>query len=88
MTAPVSKNQREPDGWSDVSLAPPKSHVESDATYTPKVPVLDLRGQNITSTLDLKDAFHQLHLCSTEDETQGEWSTNGRRKYQKTRKSH
>ena len=24
------------------------------------------------STLDLRDTFHQLHLCPTEDETQGE----------------
>ena len=37
--------------------------------YTPQAPVLDLRGQNITSTLDLGDAFHQLCLCPTEDKT-------------------
>ena len=55
--------------------------------YTPQAPVLDLRGQNITSTLDLRDAFHQLRLCPTEDETQSESSTNGRRKSQKTKKS-
>ena len=51
--------------------------------YTPQAPVLNLRNQNITSTLDLRDAFHQLCLCPTEDETQGEPSTNGRRKSQK-----
>ena len=34
--------------------------------YTPQAPVLDLRGQNIFSTLDLRDAFHWLHLCPTE----------------------
>ena len=51
--------------------------------YTPQAPVLDLRDQNLTSTLDLRDAFHQLCLCPTEDETQGELSTNGRRKSQK-----
>ena len=56
--------------------------------YTPQAPVLDLRGQNVASTLDLRDTFHQLHLCPTEDETQGEWSTTGRRKSQKTKKSH
>ena len=56
--------------------------------YAPQVPVLDLRGQNMTSTLDLRDDFHQLHLCPTEDEIQGEWSTNGRRKSQKSKKSH
>ena len=48
--------------------------------YSPQAPVLDLRGQNITSTLDLRDTFHQLHLCPTEEETQGESSTDGRRK--------
>ena len=51
-----------------------------DAIYNTSS-VLDLRGQNVTSTLDLRDAFHQLHLCPTEDETQGESSTNDRRKY-------
>ena len=30
--------------------------------YTPQAPVLDLRVEDITSTLDLADAFHQLHL--------------------------
>ena len=50
------------------------------AVYTPQAPVLDLRDQNVTSTLDVRDTFHQLHLCPTEDETQGELSTNGRRK--------
>ena len=56
--------------------------------YTPQAPVLDLRGQNVTSILDLRDAFHQLCLCPTEDETQGEQSTNGRGKSRKTKKSH
>ena len=32
------------------------------------------------ATLDLGDAFQQLCFCPKEDETQGEWSTNGRRK--------
>ena len=44
--------------------------------YTLQAPVLDLREQNVTSTLDLRDDFHQLHLCPIEDETQGEPSTN------------
>ena len=51
--------------------------------YTPQAPVLDLRGQNVISTLDLGNTFHQLCLCPTEDKTQGEPSTNGRRKSQK-----
>ena len=46
--------------------------------YSPQPPVLDLRCQNVTSILDLRDAFNQLHLCPTEDETQGDPSTNGR----------
>ena len=56
--------------------------------YTPQLPVLDLRDQNVMSTLDLRDTFHPLCLCPTEDETQGELSTNGRRKSQKTKMSH
>ena len=48
--------------------------------YTPQAPVLDLRGQSVTSTLDLRDTFHQLHLCPTEDDPQGELSPNGRQK--------
>ena len=61
-------------------VQPGEIRLHSWMLYTPQTPVLDLRGQNLTSTLDLRDAFHQLHLCPTEDETQGEPSTNGRRK--------
>ena len=61
-------------------VQPQEITLHSWMLYTPQAPVLDLRGQNITSTLDLRDALHQLCLCSTEDETQGEQSTNGRRK--------
>ena len=65
----------------EITLDPVQSgeiRLHSLMLYTPQASVLDLRGQNITSTLDLRDAFHQLHLCPTEDETQGESSTNGR----------
>ena len=62
------------------SVQPEEIRLHSWMLYTPQAPVLDLRGQNITSTLVLRDTFHQLHLCPTEDETQGESSTNGRRK--------
>ena len=48
--------------------------------YTPQAPVLDLRGQNVTSSLDLVDAFHQLYLCPMENDQQGESSPNGKRK--------
>ena len=48
--------------------------------YTPKAPVLDLRGKKVTSTLDLANAFHELCLCLTDSDQQEESSTNGRRK--------
>ena len=48
--------------------------------YTPETPVLDLIGKKVTSTLDLADAFHELHLCPTDDNQQEESSPNGRRK--------
>ena len=69
-------------------VQPREIRLHSWMLYTAQAPVLDLRGQNVTSTLDLRDAFHQLHLCPTEDETQSEPSTNGRRKSQNTKKSH
>ena len=62
-------------------VQPGEIRLHSCMLYTPQAPVLDLRGQNITSTLDLRDTFHQLCLCPTEDKTQGKQSTNGRRKY-------
>ena len=48
--------------------------------YTPKASVLDLRGKKVTLTLDLADTFHELHLCSTDNDQQEESSPNGRRK--------
>ena len=68
------------------AVQPREIRLHSWMLYTPQAPVLDLRGQNVTSTLDLRDTFHQLCLGPTEDETQGELSTNGRRKSQKTKK--
>ena len=40
--------------------------------YTPQAPVLDLRGETTTSTLDLRDTFHRLCLCPEEDQTQAQ----------------
>ena len=37
-----------------------------------QAPVLDLRGEIISCTLDLRDTFHQLNLCPEEDETHAE----------------
>ena len=53
--------------------------------YTPQAPVLDLRCKNITSTLDLVDTFHQLHLCPTDNDQQEKSSPEGNPK--KTQKS-
>ena len=61
-------------------VQPGEIRLHSWMLYIPQAPVLDLRGQNITSILDLTDTFHQLHLCPTEDNQQGESSPNGRRK--------
>ena len=68
-------------------VQPGEIRLHSWMLYTPQAPVLDLRGQNITSTLDLRDAFHQLCLCPTEDDPQGESSPISRRKSKKTKKS-
>ena len=59
-------------------VQPGEIRLHSWMLYTPQDPVLDLRGQNIT--LDLRDTFHQLHLCQTENDPQGKSSLNGRRK--------
>ena len=53
-------------------VQPGEIRLHSWMLYTPKAPVLDLRDQNVKSTLDLRDTFHQLHLCPTEDEIQSE----------------
>ena len=42
-------------------VQPGEIRLHSWMLYTPQAPVLDLRGETITSTLDLRDAFHQLH---------------------------
>ena len=61
-------------------VQPGEIRLHSWMLYTPQAPVLDLRGKNFTSTVDLVDAFHQLCLCSTENDQQEESSPNGRRK--------
>ena len=61
-------------------VQPGEIRLHSWMLYTPQAQVSYLRCQNITSTLDLRDAFHQLHLCPTEDKPQEESSPNGRRK--------
>ena len=65
-------------------LQPGEIRLHSWQLYTPEAPVLDLRGKKVPSTLDLADAFHDLHLCPTDDNQQEESSPNGRSKSQKT----
>ena len=68
-------------------LQPGKIQIHSLQLYTPEALVLDLRGKRVTSTLDLADALHELHLCSTDSDSQEESLSNGRRKRQGTHKS-
>ena len=55
--------------------------------YTPQAPVLNVRGETITSTLDFSDTFYQLHLYPEEDQTHAEQCPSGRRKPKKSKKS-
>ena len=68
-------------------LQPGEIRLHSWQLYTLQVPVLDLRGKKVTSTLDLADTFHELCLCPTDNNQQEESSPNGHRKSQKTQKS-
>ena len=52
--------------------------------YTLQASVLDLRGETITSTLDLRDAFHRLCFCPEEDQTQAEQCPEGKSKSPKS----
>ena len=69
-------------------VQPREIRLHSWMLYTPQAPVLYLRGETITSTLDLRDTFHQLHLCPEEDEKHPEQCPYGRRKSKKLKKSH
>ena len=68
-------------------LQPSKIRLHSWQLYTPKAPVLDLRGKKVTPTLDSADTFHELCLCFTDSDFQEESSSNGRTKRQRTHKS-
>ena len=78
-TAAAAASNLTPEIPSD-PVQPGEIRLHSWILCTPHAPVLDLRDQNVTSTLDLTDAFHQLCLCPTGDNQQGESSPNGRRK--------
>ena len=69
-------------------LQPREIRLLSWMVYTPQAPVLYLKEETITSTFDLRDAFHQLHLCPEEDKTHPEQCPNDRRKSKKSKRSH
>ena len=52
------------------SVQPEEIRLHSWMLCTPRAQVLDLRHQNVMSTLDLRDTF-QLCLCPTRDKTNG-----------------
>ena len=65
-------------------VQPREITLHSWMLYTPQAPVLDLREEIITSTLDLRDAFHKIHLGPEEDKTHPEQCPSGRRKSKKS----
>ena len=69
-------------------VKPGEIRLHSWSLYTPRASVPNLRGETIPSTSDLRDAFHQLHLCPEEDETHPEQCPNDRRKSKKSKKFH
>ena len=69
-------------------VQPGEIRLHSWMAYTLQASVLDLREETITSILDLRDTFHQLHLCPEEDKTHPEQCPNGRRKSKKCKKFH
>ena len=58
-------------------LQPGKIRLYSWMLGTPQTPILDLRGQSITSDWDLREAFYKLHLCPEEDTDKQEDCPNG-----------
>ena len=48
------------------SVQPGEIRLHLWMLYAPQAPVLVLREETITSTLDSRDAFHRLHLCPEE----------------------
>ena len=95
---PLNKDTFEPSGAAATDkftpviepdpVQPGECRLLSWMLYTPQVPVFDLGEEMITSTLDLRDAFHQLCLCPEEDETHPEQYPNDRRKSKKSKRSH
>ena len=65
-------------------VQPGEIRLHSWMLYTPQAPVLDLREETITSTLDFRDAFHRLCFCPEEPSASAKQCPNGRRKHKKS----
>ena len=75
-TPPSNKDTPEPSGTTAADDYTPvieqdpvqlgEIRLHSWMLYTPQAPVLDLREETITSTLDLRNTFHRLCLCPEE----------------------
>ena len=65
-------------------VQPGEIRLHSWMLHAPQAPVLDLREETITSTLDLRDAFYRLCLCLEEPQASAEQCSNGRRKPKKS----
>ena len=97
-TPPSNKDTPEPSGATAADnftpviepdpVQPGEIRLHSWMLSTPQAPVLDLREETITSTLDLRGTFHRLCLCPKEPHTSAEQCPNGRRKPKKPEKSH
>ena len=71
LTSPQNKDTPQPSGAAAADkftpviepdpVQPRGIRLHSWMLYTPQAPVLDLREETITSDLDLRDTFHQLH---------------------------
>ena len=68
------------------TLQPGEIRLHLCMLYMSQAPVLDLRDTNVTSTADLRDAFHRLHLCPEEDDIKPEQCPSGRSKSKKAKK--
>ena len=93
-TPPSNKDTSKPSGTTAADnftpviepdpVQPGENRLHLWMLYTPQAPVLDLREETITSTLDLRDTFHRLCLCPEEPHASAEQCPNGRRKPKKS----
>ena len=96
-TPPSNKNTPKPSGAAAADnftpaiepdpVQPGEIRLHSWMLYTLQAPVHDFREETITSTLDLRDAFHRLHLCPEEPHTSAEQCPKEGRKPKNSKKS-